>query len=812
MKHAKQPQPPTPCQRWDPSPNAGLTHAQAAQRAAEGLANTAAKPLSKTTGQILWDNLFTFFNFLFLALAACLIAVGDWTDVTFLAVVACNLLVGIVQELRVKKVLDRVSLLAQRPVTVIRQGEAVLLPPDQLVLDDIVEFGPGSQICADAILASGRLEVNEALLTGESRIIEKLPGAKLLSGSFVVAGAGRARLEQVGESCWAARIAQAARKHKRHRSEMMRALDRWLRLLSFIIVPLGMFLLTRQLALPGAALPAAVSTTIGAVVGMIPEGLYLLVSVALAVSLMGLARRRVLVHELACIENLARVDTLCLDKTGTITAGTLAVTGLCAAPGVGAAALEAALGLFAHAASSQNPTSLALQARFAAPGAPLGQVREIPFSSERKWAALESGAGQSLVLGAPEMVLPGPLFCQAQLDAELRQGRRALLLAAGGALPATAALPGGLRPLGLVFLQDELRPGAAETLRYFRQQGVTVKVISGDNPVAVARIAQQAGVEGADLWADTRALPEDADWGQIAESHTCFGRVSPQQKRQLIQGLKAKGHTVAMIGDGVNDVLALKDADCSVAMAAGSETAQQVAQIVLLDSDFSAMPHIVAEGRRVMGNIQRAASLFLVKNIFSFLAVLFLLWLPFAYPLTPIQISLFGGLMIGAPSFLLTFEPSFKKAGGHFMRTALLNALPGGITGAVCLVGVSWAGGALGLASGQVSTLCCLLLGVVGLGQLLVVCWPLTGWRATLVALMGFGYYGAAFLLAPLFRLEALTPAAGRLLLLFAVALPAVMALCQGTAFLVKRRLAARERRTRPSVAAPARRSKKDAA
>lgn len=803
MKCKNQPQPKAPRERWDPAPEEGLTPAQAAGRAAEGFANTAAKPLTKTTGQILWDNLFTFFNFLFLALAACLAAVGNWTDMTFLGVVACNLLVGIVQELRVKKVLDRVNLLAQRPVTAIRGGEALLLPPDQLVLDDIVEFCPGSQICADAVLAAGRLEVNEALLTGESRIIEKRPGDELLSGSFVVAGTGRARLEQVGEACWAARISQAARKHKRHRSEMMRALDRWLRLLSFVVVPLGLFLLTRQLALPGVALPAAVSTTIGAVVGMIPEGLYLLVSVALAVSVMGLARRRVLVHELACIENLARVDTLCLDKTGTLTAGTLAVTGLCPAPGVSTDALEAALGLFAHTASSQNPTALALQARFPAPAAPCGPAREIPFSSERKWAALESAAGQSLVLGAPEMILPGRLFCQAQLDAELAQGRRALLLAAGAALPEASALPGGLRPLGVVFLQDELRPGAAETLRYFKEQGVALKVISGDNPVAVARIAAQAGVENADLSLDTRTLPDSADWGQLAESHTCFGRVSPQQKRQLIQGLKAKGHTVAMIGDGVNDVLALKDADCSVAMAAGSETAQQVAQIVLLDSDFSAMPHIVAEGRRVMGNIQRAASLFLVKNIFSFLAVMFLLWLPFAYPLTPIQISLFGGLMIGAPSFLLTFEPSFKKAGGHFMRTALLNALPGGITGAACLVGVSWAGGAMGLAAGQVSTLCCLLLGIVGLGQLFTVCWPFTRWRASLVALMGFGYYGVAFLLAPLFRLQPLTPAANRLLLLFALALPVVMALCQGAAFAIKRRLAQREPHPRPEAAAP---------
>lgn len=795
MKAIKQPLQEVP--RLQPLPEAGLSGAEAAQRAAAGWTNTAAKPLSKTTGQIVWDNLFNFFNFLFLALAACLIAVGDWTDVTFLAVVVCNVLVGIVQEIRVKRVLDRVSLLAQRPVTAVRDGAAVQLPPDQLVLDDIVEFGPGSQICADAVLCSGSLEVNEALLTGESRILTKHPGDTLLSGSFVVAGAGRARLDQVGDNCWAAQVTKAARKHTRHRSQMMRALDNWLRFLSFVVVPLGLFLLMRQLALPGTGLPAAVSTTVGAVVGMIPEGLYLLVSVALAVSLMGLARRRVLVHELACIENLARVDTLCLDKTGTITAGTLTVTGLAPAPGVDPAALEAALGLFAHTATSRNPTALALQARFPAPAQPVAG-REIPFSSERKWAALESAAGESLVLGAPEMLLRGPLFCQTQLSEQLAKGSRALLLAAGGELSQEAALPDGLRPLGVVFLQDELRPGAAETLQYFKRQGVELKVISGDHPVAVARIAAKAGVENADQFVDASALDEGTDWAEAAESYTCFGRVSPAQKQQLIRGLKSKGHTVAMIGDGVNDVLALKDADCSVAMAAGSETAQQVAQIVLLDSDFSAMPRIVAEGRRVMGNIQRSASLFLVKNLFSFLAVLFLLVLPFAYPLTPIQISLFGGLMIGAPSFLLTFEPSYKKVGGHFMLNALLNALPGGITGAVCLVGAAWWGGAMGLAAGQVSTLCCLLLGLVGILQLLVVCWPLTKWRLSLVALMGFGYYGAAFVLAPLFRLQALTPAAGRLLLALVIILPLVMAICQTISHFMKKLLATREQAPAP--------------
>ena len=799
MKHFAHTQPPAAPTRFDPPPDQGLTSRQAALRARQGWANTAARPLSKTYGQILRDNLFTFFNFLFVVLAGCLFAVGQYTEMTFLGVVACNVLIGAAQEIRVKRVLDRVALLARRPVCAVRDGQPALVPPEQLVLDDIVQFGPGSQICADATLRSGRLEVNEALLTGEAKVVVKKPGDALLSGSFVVAGAGLARLEQVGEGCYANRIVSAARTHTKNRSRIMCALDGWLKLLGFVVAPLGAALLVRQLSLPGAALPAAVSSTVAAMVGMIPEGLYLLVSVALAVSVMGLARKRTLVHELACIENLARVDTLCLDKTGTLTAGSLRVQQLAPAPGVPPEQFSALLGFFAAAADSRNATAQALREHFQcarqaqpAPDTPSAQV---PFSSERKWAALALQPGESLVLGAPDVVLPGHDVCKSAHRWQ-QQGCRTLLLARGGALDAEAAcLPPNLQPVGLAVLQDQLRPGAAETLAFFKQQGVEIKVISGDHPLTAAQIARQAGVEHADSWVDARTLGAETDWSAAAGRYTCFGRVSPEQKQRLVRGLKAAGHTVAMIGDGVNDVLALKEADCSIAMAAGSEMAQQVAQIVLLDSDVSAMPRIVAEGRRVINNIQRSASLFLVKNIFSFLAVVFLLALPFAYPLMPLQVSLFSALMIGAPSFLLTFEPAYHRAQGHFMRTALLNALPGGVTGAVCLVGVSWAGAALGLPAAQVSTLCCLLIGLVGLLVLCRVCWPLNRWRAALIALMGAGFYTGAWLFAPLLRLQPLTGRAVWVLAGFAALLPLVMAAAIGLAGLAKRCFAAADRR-----------------
>ena len=776
---------PAPIQRLAPDPDKGLSGQQARLRAQQGLANLPDKPLSKTAGQIVRDNLCTFFNFLFLALAVCLFAVGAYTDIGFLFIVICNVAIGIVQELRVKRVLDRVSLLARHKVNALRDGQLVKLDPEELVLDDVVQFSTGSQICADSVLLTGQLEVNESLLTGESRTVAKHPGDSLLSGSFVVAGVGRARLDKVGGDCYAARITQAARTHKHVRSGMMRSLDRWLKFLSFVVVPLGVLLFFHQLQLEGGSLNMAMRSTVAAVVGMIPEGLYLLVSIALAVSVLGLARSRVLVHELACIENLARVDVMCLDKTGTITAGTLDVCQVAAAPGVGQDRLEQALGWFAHNAASENATALALKDRFPLPAVALGPEGEVPFSSERKWASLTTADGHALVLGAPEMILPGPLWCQQQMDAQLAQGRRALLLALGK--PAQGQqLPQDLRPLGMVFLQDQLRPAARQTLAYFKEQGVTIKIISGDHPAAVSQIAHAAGVENAHRFVDASRLEQPPQWDSLVEENACFGRVSPQQKLDIVKALQARGHKVAMIGDGVNDVLALKQADCSIAMAAGSQMAQQVAQMVLLDSDFAAMPRIVNEGRRVINNIQRSSSLFLIKNIFSFLTVLCLLFLPIAYPLLPLQVSMFSGLMIGVPSFLLTFEPVYTRVRGHFLRGALLGALPGGLTGALCLLGASWAGSRMGIDSTQLATVCSLLIGIVGLSVLVGLCRPFNKWRLTMIFGIAVCYYAGLYLLAPLVGTVALTRSGWKLFILFAPFLPLVARLVRRCIVLVQ--------------------------
>lgn len=762
---------PSAVERLNPNPNQGLSSAAAQQRAKDGCANLPSEPLSKTAGQIVRDNLFTFFNLLFLILAVCLFSVKAYTDIGFLIIVVLNVAIGIIQELRVKRVLDRVNLLARRKVMAVRDGQLTELNPEQLVLDDVVQFSTGSQICADSILLTGQLEVNESLLTGESCTILKRTGDNLLSGSFVVSGMGRARLDKVSGDCYAARITQAARVHKHVRSGIMKSLDRWLKILSFVVVPLGLLLFWHQINLDGNTLSLAMRTTVGAVVGMIPEGLYLLVSVALAVSVMGLARSQVLVHELACIENLARVDVLCLDKTGTITAGTLEVCHSLAAPNIAPDRFEQALGWFSHNSVSENATALALKSRFPIPQVSTGPIAEVPFSSERKWASLTAENGHTVVLGAPEMVLPGPLWCERELEDHLAQGHRALLMAYGSTTEGQN-LPTDLAPLGLVLLQDQLRPAAAQTLSYFKEQGVTIKVISGDHPAAVSQIAGQAGVENAQRFIDASKLGESPDWQTLSEETTCFGRVSPHQKLDIIDALKAQGHKVAMIGDGVNDVLALKQADCSIAMAQGSQMAQQVSQMVLLDSDFSAMPRIVNEGRRVINNIQRSAALFLIKNIFSFLTVFCLLFLPIAYPLMPLQVSLFSGLMIGAPSFLLTFEPVYKRVKGRFLSGALLSALPGGLTGAFCLLGASWVGTQMGIPAPQLATVCSLLIGIVGLLVLCELCWPFTKMRATLIVVLGICYYGALYLFAPILGIAALTTAGWKLFWIFAPTLP----------------------------------------
>lgn len=747
-----------PVTRLTPDPALGLTSEQAHHRMRAGWHNLTKEQLSKTEGQIIRDNIFTFFNFLFFGLAFCLFMVRAYTDMLFLGIVIVNVLIGIIQELKVKRTLDKISLLSGQNAHVVRDGTVQTLPTDELVLDDIVRFIPGSSICADAILCEGTVEVNEALLTGEADIITKRPGDHLLSGSFIVSGSCSARLDKVGNDSYAASITHEAKRRKKHRSEMMRDLDRLLKFIGIGIIPLGLIMFFKQSALLNTGVPYAVSSTVAAMVGMIPEGLYLLVNIALAVSVINLARRRTLVHELSCIENLARVDTLCLDKTGTLTEGVMEVTGTIPLSGLTNEALEGQMAAFLRASASENATARALKSHFQQSAPSLSVKEEIAFSSERKWNALILRDGSACFLGAPERLL-GKDYARytPQLKPILASGKRVLLLAQGTAEDADSPENGCLTPLGFILLSDKLRDDVQETLAYFKEQGVTIKVISGDNAEAVSEIARRAGVNGASAFIDASTLNEDTDMAAAAENHNVFGRVTPEQKRRLIRGLKENGHTVAMIGDGVNDVLALKDADCSIAMATGSDAAQHVSQIVLLDSDFSVMPQIVREGRRVINNIERSAALFLVKNIFSFILSLILLFAAIPYPFLPIHITLISGLMIGIPSFALTFEPNYRQVRGHFLRNVLSSALPGGLVNAFNLLAVLITGTLLGISMDQISTICTLLVGVTGLLVLFRLCQPLNLPKAGLIAAMGITFFGAAFLFGSLFSLSPLT-------------------------------------------------------
>ena len=727
----------------------GLTSAQATLRMESGLDNTAPASLSKSTGRIIRDNVFTPFNFLFCFLALCLLAVGSYGDMLFLGIIFLNTIIGIVQEIRVKHELEKISLLNTATVTVIRDGKRFCLPAEQLVRDDVVFLRAGNQVPADAQICDGAPEVNEALLTGEAASVQKRIGDELMSGSFLAAGSCYARLTRVGEEAYAAQLVREAKKPTRHRSEMMRSLDKLVRCIGILLIPLGISMFLKQFLILHTGMTYAVTSTVAAVIGMVPEGLYLLTSVALALGVLILARRRVLVHELSCIENLARVDTICFDKTGTLTEGTLEVTDVLTANGWDRREFLNLAASFVCASQDENTTARALRSYFDdISSSDWSHGEEVPFSSQRKFSARRAPDGMWYVLGAPEYVLPPCTEELANLESALSRGLRVLAFARTDVAPVQDQIRKA-SPIGFFFLADTLRSDAHQTLDYFYRQGVDVKILSGDNAAAVADIARRAGVRKADRFVDASTLTSESVLCQAASEYTVFGRLTPDQKRILIHSLQAGGHTVAMTGDGVNDVLALKDADCSIAMAAGSEAAQQVSQLVLLDSNFSVMPRIVDEGRRVINNIQRSAALFLIKNIFSFIISLVLLFVAMPYPFVPLQISVFSFFVIGAPGFLLTFEPCYEKVSGRFLRTVLLRAAPGGLTCAVCILTGMAAAAQMGLSTGQLSTLCTLIIAYAGLLSLGTVCRPFTLLRGIILGLMCIGYTLAILLFGP---------------------------------------------------------------
>ena len=749
----------------------GLTSRQAEERLHCGWSNRASTALLRPDGQIILRNCATFFNLIFIIMAVFLMLAGSTIiKLSFLVVVIINTIIGCVQEIRAKRAVEKLTLLAEQTLRTVRDGEIKTIPSSLLVRDDIVEFVTGDQICADGVLRDGELFVNEALVTGEEDTVVKHPGDRLLSGSFVIAGTGRVQLTQVGDDAFAAHLAAEAKKDpKAAKSEMMRSLDKLIRVMGIVLIPIGGFLFCHEYFVLGRGLRIGVESTTAALVGMIPEGLYLLTSIALAVSSLKLAKQRVLAQDMNCIETLARVDVLCVDKTGTITEPAMEVDSVIPLSGDPSDILTAMYGT----REPENDTARALFQRYQ--GASLWEsIDEIPFTSQSKWRAVEFKDRGWYVAGAPDRMMAERYTLEAQVAAYTEKGFRVLLVARyGGNLRENydASL---LTPVALVLLRSRIRKDAEKTFAFFKAQGVAVKVISGDDPRTVSAIAQRSGIAHSDTWIDAATLTTDEALAAAAEKYTVFGRVLPEQKRVLIRALKNAGHTVAMTGDGVNDVLAMKDAHCSIAMASGAQAAGQVAQLVLLDSDFSAMPHIVNEGRRVINNIQRAAALFLVKNIFSMGITLLTLLLGRPYPMEPQHMTLISGLTIGFPAFFLALEANYTRVTGRFLPTVLRRALPGGLTDVACVFAVQTL--LLQLPSRQISTIATVTLATVGLWVLLQVCRPFDKFRLAVWVSMVIALAGSFSLLQWIFEFQ-FSAVTLTLLPLIVVAVPVVYTL-----------------------------------
>lgn len=716
-----------------PDLNKGLSSDEVQTRITSGLINITPPTNTKTESRIIRENTLTFFNLIFTILAAALVIVGSFKNLTFLTVAITNTIIGIFQEIRAKRAVDSLTLVSAASIPVIRDGAKVPMRTDRLVRDDIVEFSAGQQICADAIVRQGSIHANESLLTGESDAIEKIEGSELKSGSFVISGRCLAQLTHVGEESYTARLAAEARKDVRStKSEMMKSLSRLITVVGIALVPMGIFLFLRHYleAYQGMDLRSSVEATVAALIGMIPEGLYLLTSIAIAASCVKLSKSRVLVQDMNCIETLAHVDILCVDKTGTITEPGMEVEDvLSLSPTYSYDEVEEVLAAFYYEQEPDNETAKAMTKQFSKETS-WKAVHRLPFSSETKWSGADFGRNGCYVIGAPEFIL-GTRYIEVQSKAEVMSARgcRVLLLASYGKELCKSLDITQLEPIALIFLNNLLRPDARDTFRYFAEQGVSVRVISGDNPLTVSEIAKKAGILKSEKFIDATTIKTDEDYVEAAKNYTVFGRVTPDQKRKLIRTFQSQGHTVAMTGDGVNDVLALKDADCGIAMASGSQAASQVSKIVLLDSQFSAMPHIVAEGRRVINNIQRSASLFLVKNIFSFAFTFILLFVNLTYPLQAIQLSLISTVTIGIPAFFLALEPNYSRVKGKFLRNVILRAMPGGLTDLIILITVGLIGYVLNLSDGQTSTISVYLITLVGFITLYHVCTPFTKLR-----------------------------------------------------------------------------------
>lgn len=761
-------------------PIIGLTSEEVRERIDKGLTNHTDISTQKTVGQIVKSNLLTYFNLIFLILTVLLCIVGSFRNLTFLPVIIGNTVIGIFQELRAKKTLDKMSMLNAPHSIVVRDGEQQQIQSEELVKDDIIILSAGNQICADATVLSGSISVNEALLTGESDEIKKKSGDRLMSGSFVVSGQCYAKLDKVGNESYISQLtAQAKAMGDGEQSEMIRYINKLVKWVGIIIIPVGIILFCQAYIMNGETFKKSVVSMVAAVLGMIPEGLYLLTTVALALSTIRLAKKQVLLHDMKSIETLARVDVLCVDKTGTITEPGMQVTELVISGRCGDAEMDKRA--FAHLLADysaviedNNATMEAIRAYVAKNEIEKGSrtlFKTQPFTSANKYSKVSFVEGDYM-LGAPEFIMKDRYEdISEEIEEYQSKGYRVLLMAESGEDSIGSVRPlGGISPIGYIVLSNPIRENAESTFTYFKEQGVAIKVISGDNPATVSEVAKRAGIDGAENYVDASTLASEKDITEAVDKYTVFGRVTPKQKQLIVRALQKQKHTVAMTGDGVNDILAMKDADCSIAMASGSEAAAQAAQTVLLDSDFGRMPYVVFEGRQVVNNIQRSASLFLVKNIFSLLMAIFSAIFAITYPLEPSQISLISMFTIGLPGFLLALEPNRNRIEGNFMVNVMLKALPAGLTDVLSVGALVICGQVFNLPSEDIATAGTMLLAVVGFMIIIKISHPFNKMKYGVLLINIIGLLFCGLFLGRLFAIESISNICFLLMVVFAFA------------------------------------------
>ena len=715
-----------------------MTQAEVEARIADGQVNAIQDSSNRSVKDIVMGNTLTFFNFINIVLLALVLSVRSYKNMLFIFIIIANTLIGIFQEIKAKITLDKLKILTVSHVDVIRDGVKKSVTVSELVKDDVILLKSGGQIPADGVILDGEVDVNESLLTGESDSIHKTCGSKVLSGSFVTSGKAMCLLTEVGHDCYMEKLSSEAKQFKRYKTELQRNLDTILKFISIIIVPLGIILFAKQYWISGSTYEQAALDTVAAVLGMIPEGLVLLTSVALALGAVRLARRSTLVRELFCIETLARVDTLCLDKTGTITEGHLCVQGEESVKED--IDLEQLMGRMVGALGDENETFQALRQHYKR-NQSANTKFVLPFSSERKFSGVVFEGEGTYLMGAYQFIFPQADPAVLEKIAEYAsQGLRVLTVAHSPNEMTDYTLAEGFEIVGFVFMTDVVRKNAPDILGYFEEQGVDLKVISGDDPVTVAAIAARAGLKDADKYIDATTIHTDEEMEDAILKYSVFGRVTPKQKQQMVRLLKQNGRTVAMTGDGVNDVLALKDADVSIAMASGSEAAKNTANLVLLNSDFASLPHIVNEGRRVINNIKAAASMFLIKTGFSVLTALLTIIVGQNYPFQPIQLSVINGCAVAIPTMLLQLEPSFQKVNKHFFREVLRMSMPAAITITAMITIINNIGHSIGTPREMLSTVCVLATGWVYLITLRQVYSPMTGYRKFVIYLMQTAY------------------------------------------------------------------------